>query len=329
MLCLLLLINLLLASPPSQAITITADSDTDLGNLKSGQKLVLQITASDYTANAASKITWTSKVETNSALYKPKFTLSPSKGANVKLTATSLKSPKTNDGTFRVTVTARDTDATTDSITFTGVVMDAPVIKTATLAKAQAGSGKAYNAKLEISSGSEPLTWTISGDLPSGLTLTKESKSGKDYYVIAGEPEVPGTYPLTLTVSNDIGIATRNYNLQVSAVAPKIKAPSGFEKKYTVAVSKDFSIDIRALEITGTKPLSIDIDAASKALGLEYDSDNGIIKGKIPAAPLMENNTVKIEIRNPYTESKERKYKPVVYSFTLIVKSPPSSISSA
>ncbi len=291
--------------------------------------LVLQFTASDYTANPASKITWSSKVETDSKLYKPTLTLSPTKGASVKLSATSLKSPKTNDGTFRVTITARDSDSTTDTITLTGVVMDAPVIKTSTLAKATASSGKAYNAKLEISSGSEPLTWTISGDLPSGLNLTKESKSGRDYYVIAGEPEVPGTYPLTLTVSNDVGVATKNYNLQVSAVAPKIKAPSGFVKKYTVAVSQDFSIDIRAFEITGTKPLSIDIDAVGKALGLEYDSDNGVIKGNIKNVPSKENNTIKIEVRNPYTESKEGKYKPVVYSFTLTVKSPPVGISPA
>ena len=289
--------------------------------------LSFDLQADDYTAESVSKITWTVKANSK---YNPGFTLSPKKGTSVTLKAKSLKSLKstgTTDGTFSVTVTVRDTDATTDSITFTGKVFDAPVIKTTSLPKARAGSGKVYNAKLELSSGSEPLTWEISGDLPSGLTLTKESKSGKDYYLIAGEPEEYGTYPLTLTVSNDAGSATRDYSLQVSAVAPKIKAPSGFAKKYTVAVSKDFSIDIRGLDITGTKPLSIDIDDAGKALGLEYDSDNGVIKGKIPTAPLRENNTVKIEVRNPYTESKEGKYKPVTYSFTLVVKSPPSSIS--
>ena len=253
--------------------------------------------------------------------------MSAKKGDSVNLTANSLKKAGTNDGTFSVTVTVKDTDSETASITFTGKVMDAPEIKTSQLAKATANSEKEYNSKLELSAGSEPLYWTINGTLPDGLTHAEDTDNkGRKYYLISGYTEAPGTYPIELKVSNDVGTASKKFTLDVAAVKPKIKTPAGFEKTYSVKENDEFEIDLSGLEITGTKPLSIDVDTASIKAGLSYDSNSKSIKGKIANAPSKGTFNVNLEVRNPYTQSSAGGKKPVTLTLKINVLTPPDDI---
>lgn len=308
----------------AQAVSIYTEDTTDLGILIAGQPLTIKLFADGY-AGAASKVSWKVKSEGS---FNPNLKLSKNTGAAVALKTTSLRKPGSTDGNFAVTVTVTDkADKTSDIITFTGQVMEIPAISTTKLADAKAGSGKIYNAKIQLKAGTEPVTWTISADIP-GITFTEETNSlGKTYYLVSGDPEKPGNFPVEVHVENEAGSEDKTFTLKVSAVKPKITLPSWFEKKYTVKVSTDISIDVSGLTITGTKPISIDIDEKSKAAGLYYDSADKMIKGKIAEAPKGEKLNVKLQVINPATETYKGTHKPVELALTVIVKTPPSLIT--
>lgn len=313
----------LMACRDAQAVSIYTEDTTDLGILIAGQPLAITIHADGY-AGASSKVSWRMQ---NEGSFNPNLRLSKTKGAAVALKAASLRKPGTADGNFSITVTAKDgVDKSQESITFTGRVMELPAFKTARLNDAKAGSGKLYNSKIELKAGTEPVTWTISADIP-GITFTEETNSlGKTYYLVSGDPEKPGNFPVEVHVENEAGSEDKTFTLKVSAVKPKITLPSWFEKKYTVKVSTDISIDVSGLEISGTKPISIDIDDKSKAAGLYYDSADKMIKGKITESPAGERLNVKLQVINPATETYKGTHKPVELALTVNVKSIPGRI---
>ena len=279
--------------------------------------------ASDYTAAKASSLRWTVRTSGRS----PGLKLSKSSGETVKLSASKLSQPAKSGGDFSVTVTLKDTDKTTDEITFSGTLYEAPVIRTTKLAKLKAGGGTDYMQKMELKAGSEPLVWTLSGDLPEGVEFTERTSGGKTYHVLTGDTQDIGKFPLTLTVTNtELNTSdTKSYILETVAVKPAIKTPKGFARKYTVKVSDDVAIDLSALTFTGTKPISVDIDEASKKAWLTYDAETGTITGRIPETPKSGKLNVKLQVNNPYT----RNTKPVTLTLNVSVKSPPTSIYSS
>lgn len=127
-----------------------------MGLLKAGNSLYIVLAADDYSAENAAKVTWSLKVEGTN----PGLKLSGKKGEYVILYSDSLKDPKGKNGAFTATVTAKDSSKTS-SVTFTGTVGAVPVIKTTKLPKYSVGSGKNYKAKIELKSGTYPVTWKI------------------------------------------------------------------------------------------------------------------------------------------------------------------------
>ena len=155
--------------------------------------------------------------------------------------------------------------------------MEIPVISTKKL-KDYASKGKegySYTQALELKAGSEPLTWTLSGDLPSGIKFGKTTSGKKEVYALYGDTPDAGEYPLELTVKNEVGEATKQYTFSVIAVKPEIKIPSGIPTAYDFVLNTSIDIDISKFEITGTKPISLDIDSTSKNAGLSLVTENG------------------------------------------------------
>ena len=120
---------------------------------------------------------------------------------------------------FTMTVTDSETPAMTASQPLSIVVKPAPLVITTTSLPAATG-GQSYTAPLAATGGVTPYTWSVPpGTLPPGLTL--DSSTG----VISGVPDVAGTYPFTVTVTDSESPAvTAKATLSISVSGPVIAA---------------------------------------------------------------------------------------------------------
>jgi hypothetical protein len=98
---------------------------------------------------------------------------------------------------FTVSVTDSASD-TAGPYTYTiGVTAAAPLtIQTTTLPGGD--KGWPYNTSLQASGGVQPYTWSFSGTLPAGLSVTNNNGNGS----IGGTPTAAGTSPFTITVTD-------------------------------------------------------------------------------------------------------------------------------
>ena len=74
--------------------------------------------------------------------------------------------------------------------------------------------GSTYSVQLTATGGTPPYTWSISGNLPPGLVL--DATHG----VISGTPSTAGTYPFTLTVTDNSGTTqSQNSSITINSVS--------------------------------------------------------------------------------------------------------------
>ena len=134
-----------------------------------------------------------------------------------------------------------------------------PQISTAEIKSA--ATGQHYSLQL-TASGTTPITWTHTGSLPDGLTL---SESG----LISGTPTKAGSSTFTVTATNSIGNDSRKFTLQV--LDPVNITTSSLK---TGTIGKPYSITLKA---KGTKPLTWSAEGLPSGLKI---SEKGKISGK-------------------------------------------------
>ena len=93
----------------------------------------------------------------------------------------------------------------------------APSITTTSLPDGKVSS--AYSATL-AATGTSPITWTFSGNVPAGLT--GNTSTGE----ISGTPTQAGTYTFTAKASNAYGSDTKTFTLTITAITPTGYAPN-------------------------------------------------------------------------------------------------------
>lgn len=93
----------------------------------------------------------------------------------------------------------------------TGVSDPTLPLDVATLRLPDGFEGATYSAALAARNGRQPYSWTITGDLPPGLTA---DDSGR----IIGTPTQPGAYPLTVRVTDADGL-TASTTLEITVTA--------------------------------------------------------------------------------------------------------------
>jgi uncharacterized protein (TIGR03437 family) len=125
-------------------------------------------------------------------------------------------------GTFTFTVRATDAQNLVAQANFTLVIEQAaPVITTTTLPNGTAG--QAYSQAINATGGTPPYTFTVTSGSVAGLNLTTAG-------ILTGTPNTPGTYSLTVRVTDNLSqfteatfsitIAGGAAPLNISALAP-------------------------------------------------------------------------------------------------------------
>ena len=130
--------------------------------------------------------------------------------------------------------------------------------------------GTAFTVTLPVATGGDtPLTYSLTGTLPTGVTFTPGTR------VLAGTPTQTGTFGLTYRVEDVDGDAdTDNFNLRVAAPAdlmpslPGIASQSATENAaYSFTLPAATSGDLPlTYSLTGTLPSGITFTASTRVL---------------------------------------------------------------
>jgi hypothetical protein len=141
-------------------------------------------------------------------------------GLTLNATSGQISGSPTSTGTsnFTVTVTDAGNPAQTKSAALS-IVVAAPSVPTLTLnATLSPGTvSTAYSSPMIASGGTPAYTWSISGNLPAGLTLAASTG------VISGTPTTAGTSNFTVTVTDNgspVQTASAATSITVAASAP-------------------------------------------------------------------------------------------------------------
>ena len=125
-------------------------------------------------------------------------------------TGTISGRPKAS-GTFRVPITATDSDGQAPETKITFGIANRLALTTAPLRTATLGTG--YQAALKRAGGVGPVSWRVTGGkLPRGLALNRTNG------VLSGTPRASGNYRFTVRVADAAGAtSTRTFNLRVAS----------------------------------------------------------------------------------------------------------------
>ena len=129
----------------------------------------------------------------------------------------------------------------------------APTITTTTLADGKVN--EPYSQTL-VAEGDAPITWSIVGSLPGGLSLTGDT--------IFGTPTTAGTFNFTVKAENGAGSDTK-------ALSIKISTPTGTAPTITTVTLPDGMVNAaysQTLAATGDTPITWSIDSGSLPNGL-------------------------------------------------------------
>ena len=189
------------------------------------------------------------------------LTLDPNSGA--------LQGTPQTAGTFTFTVQVSDSAGNTATQQFS-LTVNTPTLAIVTAGSLPAGAvGVSYSQKLPLNAagGTPPYTWSLTPSIP-GLTFDPINVA------LNGTPTVPGTFPLTVTVTDSAGLTASNKSLTL-IIAPAALGITTTRQLPDAALSSPYSETIVASG--GTPPYTW--SAAGLPAGLGINASSGIISG--------------------------------------------------
>jgi len=203
-----------------------------------------------------------------------------------------LSGTPTQSGSFPIVVTVTDSNGCTGTgATYTLVV--ACQVITVTNPSTNTGTVDApFSATFTQSGAIGTATFSTSSTLPSGLTL---STSG----VLSGTPQVPGTFPITVTVTDSNGCTGTGptYTLTISCQTITVTNPSSNSGTYNAPLSGSFTFTQSGV---GTHtPAVFSINSGSLPSGVSLSS-GGVLSGT-PTQTGVFSITVKVTDANGCT----------------------------
>jgi large repetitive protein len=187
----------------------------------------------------------------------------------------------TTGGTYPISVAVTDTaseSSTPQRVTYTCSIVISSLTITATC-PAALQLGVPFSLTITTTGGLPPLLWTLtSGTLPPGLTLN--SATG----LISGMPTVPGSYPITVTVSDGSPVTSSTPRPQYTCTFVVSTPPLTITATCPgpVPVNVAFSLTITAAGGFGSRTWTL--TSGSLPAGLNLDRTTGIVSGT-PTVP--------------------------------------------
>ena len=222
------------------------------------------------------------------------FTTSSTLPSGLSLSASGvLSGTPTQTGTFPITVTVTDSNGCTGTgATYTLIISCQTIFVTnpaTTTGTVDAAFGQTFTQSGAIGTA----TFTLaSGSLPPGLTL---SSSG----VLFGTPQAPGTFPITVTVTDSNGCSGTGptYTLVIACQTITVTNPSSTTGTYNVPLSGSFTFTQSGV---GTHtPAVFSINSGSLPSGVTL-SASGVLSGA-PTQTGIFSITVKVTDANGCT----------------------------
>jgi hypothetical protein len=202
------------------------------------------------------------------------------------------------------TVQVSDSAGSTATQQFS-LTINTPTLTIVTSGSLPSGTfGVSYSQKLPLtaSGGTPPYTWSLSPPSPSGLTFDPVNVA------LNGTPTTPGSFPLTVTVTDSASLNASNKSLTL-VVAPATLGISTPRQLPDASLSVPYNQTITASG--GTPPFTW--SAAGLPPGLNINSSTGVISGMpTMAGPFAPAITVSDSALAHYSDR-----------FTLNVKQPP------
>ncbi|OOY18252.1 hypothetical protein BMI85_04840 [Thioclava sp. DLFJ4-1] len=213
------------------------DSSTGNGPFKVTKSFTLTIASATISITSPASLTnatvgspYSQVIKAGGGIAPYTFTVqSGSLPAGVNLTTSgTLKGTPTAGGTFSFTVKATDSSTGTGSPanatkTYT-LTVNQPTISVAPTTLPDAAQNTAYSQTITASGGTSPYTYSVSGTLPTGMTL---SSGG----VLSGTPTGYGSFNFSITATDSSTgtgpyTGTQNYAFNVTAASPVISTTS-------------------------------------------------------------------------------------------------------
>ncbi|WP_449396272.1 putative Ig domain-containing protein [Devosia riboflavina] len=182
----------------------------------------------------------------------------------------TISGTATQAGTFPLVIEIRDANG--DSITQSyRVIVAAPEIDVS-IAMPQAQAGEPFNSTVTVTGGAAPLTFTLAGTLPEGLTFDPATGA------ISGTPTEAGTFPITITATDANGFAqSAGTTIAVAEIPPPVRIELG-DIALTSVRGEDYSATITV--DGGTAPYRFTIASGRLPAGLVLDEISGTLSGQ-------------------------------------------------
>jgi VCBS repeat-containing protein len=210
------------------------------------------------------------------AIGTPVFTIaSGSLPSGLTLSTTGVLSGTPGQpGSYPITVKVTDANGCTGtSATYTLVIACQTITVTAPATSTGTVDAVFSQAFTQTGVGTHtPITWTLgSGSLPSGLTLN--SATG----VISGTPQVPGSFPITVTATDANGCSgtSATYTLVIACQTITVTNPATSLGTYNTA----FSQTVTQTGVGTHTPVTWSIVSGSLPTGLTLSASTGVISG--------------------------------------------------
>jgi len=267
-------------SPGSFAITFRVTDNTVPVNASAVRQLTIRISVVSITTSSLKQ--WTQGVEYGNTPAQvltasggtPPYSWSVS-GGNLPTGMTldaatgTVTGIPTASGTFTFTAMVTDSAGTPQSATkdLSITINPPPFVSTTSLASGVVAV--AYSQLVLMTGGTLPVTWSVTGALPPGLTLNSGTGA------ITGTPTASGTYSFTIKVADASGaLYSKSLSIKVNATLD-ISNAGGTITGGTVGIAYLYPF----IATGGSSPYSWAVTAGSLPPGLNLNPATGILSG--------------------------------------------------
>jgi len=134
----------------------------------------------------------------------------------------SLNTTTLPNGAHALTAVASNSAGQSTTSASVAIMVNNPHLSITTSSLSSGQVQVSYSASLQATGGITPYTWSVLGQLPTGLNLSTSSG------IISGTPTVAGSFSFTIQVSDSAGAtASAGFSITITTSQPPLTAPFG------------------------------------------------------------------------------------------------------